>query len=473
MDVSQDIVSIAQRRQNRIFLLVVIAGCIIVTIYVNLVMGTEVVYTHLFYIPIILAGVWYHRKAVYLAIFLGLAHIMIGYLDAGYLVPSTLIRTGIFIVVALVVGYLSEKRDKLYKDVRLLMESTDEGIVGVDAGNRCTFINRSALRMLGYTFSEVRGQNMHDKVRHTRPDGSPCTGEECCVALSLKTGNGCRKSGDLFHQKDGTPFPVEYSSYPIVENGRITGAVVTFVDITERLKAENEIRDARKQAELYVDLMGHDINNMNQTGISYLELGLENLELSDEDKVYLQKPLEALYNSSRLISTVRTLQKAKEGAIKHEKVNLCRMLEGVISVCCHVPGREIKVSYDFKPSDGCYVIADELLSEVFSNIIGNAIKHSTGPVTIDIMLYKVFEGSKPYYRIDISDNGPGIPDELKKKLFTRLQRGTTKATGRGLGLYLVRTLVDDFNGRVWVEDRVPGDYTKGSRFVVMLPALTS
>jgi signal transduction histidine kinase len=78
-----------------------------------------------------------------------------------------------------------------------------------------------------------------------------------------------------------------------------------------------------------------------------------------------------------------------------------------------------------------------------------------------------------YYRVGISDNGPGIPDELKKKLFGRSQRGPTKTTGRGLGLYLVKELVDDFHGKVWVEDRVPEDYTKGSRFVVMLPALTS
>jgi PAS domain S-box-containing protein len=471
MNESQDLVAIAQRRQNRIFLLFIIAICILVTLYVNVVMGIDVVYTHLFYIPIILAGIWYHRKAIYLAIFLGLAHISIGYYLAGYIVPSTLVRAAIFIIVAFVVGYLSEKRDKLYSNVRLLLESTDEGIVGVDVEDRCTFINKSALKTLGYSLNEVKGHNMHDLIRHSKPDGRPCTKEECCVVQSLSTGTGCRDSGDIFWKKDGTPFPVEYSSYPIIENGEITGAVVTFVDITERKKAEDEIRDARKQAELYVDLMGHDINNMNQTGISYLELALEKLKLSGEDRVYLEKPLEALYNSSRLIDTVRKLQMVKEKAVKHEKVDMCQMLQEVISHYSHVPGRDVKVNY--KPGHGCYVMADELLKDVFSNIIGNAIKHSTGPVTIDIELNTVLEDNKKYYRVDISDNGPGIPDELKKMLFGRSQRGTAKTTGRGLGLYLVKNLVDDFQGKVWVEDRVPGDYTKGSRFVVMLPALTS
>ncbi len=348
--------------------------------------------------------------------------------------------------------------------------SDDEGIVGVDLEDRCTFINTSALRMFGFSPGEVKGKDMHDKVRHSKPDGRPCTREDCCVVRSLMTGKGCRDSGDIFRKKDGTPFAVEYSSYPIIENGKVIGAVVTIVDITERKKAEDEVRDARRQAEMYVDLMGHDINNMNQTGIGYLELALDKLELSDEDRLYLQKPLEALYNSSRLIDTVRKLQMVREGAVRHEKVDMCQALDEALSLYTIVPGREVKVNYS--PCCGRYVMADELLKDVFTNIIGNAIKHSAGAVTVDIRLDMVLEDSRPYHRADISDNGPGIPEELKKRLFGRAQRGTTKATGRGLGLYLVKNLVDDFHGKVWVEDRVPGDYTKGSRFVVMLPALT-
>ena len=81
------------------------------------------------------------------------------------------------------------------------------------------------------------------------------------------------------------------------------------------------------------------------------------------------------------------------------------------------------------------------------------------------------DGSKTYYMVSVEDNGPGIPDNLKEKIFNRLQRGETLARGMGLGLYLVKSLVDSYHGRVWVEDRVAGDHTKGSRFVVMLPAI--
>ncbi len=446
MEESQDLIAIARSRQNRDLLLAVITICILATLYVNVVMGTEVVYTHLYYIPIILAGIWYYRKAVYLAIFLGLAHVSIGYYLAGHLVPDTLVRAAIFIIVALVVGYLSEKRDVLYKNMRMLLESTDEGIVGVDGEDRCTFVNRSALRMLGFPAVEVKGKNLHDLIRHSKPDGRPCTKEECCVNRSLNTGEGCRESGDIFWRKDGTPFPVEYSSYPIKEDDKTTGAVVTIIDITERKKAEDEVQDARRQAELYVDLMGHDINNMNQAGIGYLELALEKLNLSEEDRVYLLKPLEALHNSSRLIDTVRKLQIARAGAVKHEKVDMCRTLREAISQFTPAPGKEVSINY--RPMHECYVLADELLKDVFTNIIGNAIRHSTAPVTIDIGVSTVFEHNEPYYRVAISDNGPGISDELKKRLFGRSERGTKKTTGRGLGLYLVKSLVDDFHGKV-------------------------
>jgi signal transduction histidine kinase len=114
-------------------------------------------------------------------------------------------------------------------------------------------------------------------------------------------------------------------------------------------------------------------------------------------------------------------------------------------------------------------MATELLQDVFSNLISNAIKHSAGDITIDIDMRKTRYDGIEYCTVSVSDNGPGIPDEKKKALFTRFMRGTTKAKGTGLGLYLVKSLVETFKGYVWAEDRVSGDHTKGSKFVAMLP----
>jgi signal transduction histidine kinase len=90
---------------------------------------------------------------------------------------------------------------------------------------------------------------------------------------------------------------------------------------------------------------------------------------------------------------------------------------------------------------------------------------------VTISLEPVEECGGRNYRVSVEDNGPGVPDSFKLKVFNRLLRGDAGAKGMGLGLYIVKTLVDTFNGRVWVEDRVPGDHAKGAKFVVLLPAL--
>ena len=119
------------------------------------------------------------------------------------------------------------------------------------------------------------------------------------------------------------------------------------------------------------------------------------------------------------------------------------------------------------------VRAGDLLKDVFENLVDNAIRHSTGPVTIDLAIDRVKIEGQSFLKITVSDTGPGIPDDLKKKIFMSLKEDVEKTSRRGFGLYLVRTLVDHYHGHVWVEDRVPGDHTKGARFVVMLPAVES
>jgi two-component system, sensor histidine kinase len=115
------------------------------------------------------------------------------------------------------------------------------------------------------------------------------------------------------------------------------------------------------------------------------------------------------------------------------------------------------------------VKGNPLLKEAFCNLIGNAIKYSGDEVTIGISVNRVDRAAGPVYEVAIEDNGYGIPGDVKPKLFRRFQRGTNKAHGKGLGLYIVRSLVEKLGGSVQVEDRVPGDYTKGAKFILALP----
>ncbi|MGA9141812.1 MAG: PAS domain S-box protein [Methanocella sp.] len=243
--------------------------------------------------------------------------------------------------------------------------------------------------------------------------------------------------------------------------------IMALRDRIQRNVAEKAHEDARDQAELYLDLMGHDINNLNQVGIGFLEIALDTLDLDDYGRDLLSHPLTALEGSSLLISNVKKLQKVRSGEIRHKKMDVGDVLERVREHYSNLHGENIVINCPY--TTGYTVIANELLYDVFSNLVGNAIKHSNGRPAIDISVERVRENDVECCRITVEDNGPGIPDDLKVRIFNRHLRGNTKAKGSGIGLYLVKTLADDFGGRVHVEDRVPGDRSKGSKFIVVLP----
>ena len=144
------------------------------------------------------------------------------------------------------------------------------------------------------------------------------------------------------------------------------------------------------------------------------------------------------------------------------------MLAEAVSGYSGLPDRHISIGYT--PVHGCFVSANPLLKDIFNNLLDNAVKHCHDPVNIEVAVDAVDHEKGRYFRVAVEDNGCGIPDDKKSVIFNRLKRGDTKARGTGLGLYIVRTLVEGFGGLVKVEDRVPGDQTKGARFVVCLPA---
>ncbi len=115
-----------------------------------------------------------------------------------------------------------------------LLESTNEGIYGVDLEGRCTFLNRAGSRMLGYSPEEALGRNMHELVHHSRADRRPYPESECPINESYHSREAVRVEDEVLWRKDGTYFPVSYSASPIRHDGAILGAVVTFMDVTSR-----------------------------------------------------------------------------------------------------------------------------------------------------------------------------------------------------------------------------------------------
>lgn len=244
------------------------------------------------------------------------------------------------------------------------------------------------------------------------------------------------------------------------------------IENTERRKAERELQDAKEQVELYMDILCHDINNMNTVALCFLEMADDKLDtggsLGVNDRRLIDKPIENLRNSSMLIDNVRKLRREKGRELKAERIDLMEVLTSVKDQFAGVPGRDIRI--DINSKCRCIVMANELLRDVFVNLVGNAIKHSTGPLAINISLTCPTDGHDHFCEVAIEDNGPGIPDTMKAQIMSA-HRGIKKGQSRGIGLYLVRTLLDDYHGNMRVEDRVKGDHTKGTRFMVMLPAV--
>jgi PAS domain S-box-containing protein len=151
--------------------------------------------------------------------------------------------------------------------LQLLLDSTAEAIYGIDLEGRCTFSNRSCLRMLGFSRSdEMLGKNIHTLIHHSRPDGSPYPSEECPTSLTMKSGTEIHTDREILWRADKTAFPIEAWSHPVWKDGTLAGGVVTFIDITERELSHNELRAAHAESELFINSVPSILIGLNREG---------------------------------------------------------------------------------------------------------------------------------------------------------------------------------------------------------------
>ncbi len=144
-----------------------------------------------------------------------------------------------------VMGVAEAWRDPL----GLMLASTGEGVFGVDLDGLCVFINPAGARMIGMEPEQVLGQNMHVLTHHSHGDGTHYPLDDCPIYNAFRQGQPCRIDSEVFWRADGSSFPVEYSSYPVFDQGQVRGAVVTFVDITERKQAQDALYQAKNELE--------------------------------------------------------------------------------------------------------------------------------------------------------------------------------------------------------------------------------
>lgn len=251
----------------------------------------------------------------------------------------------------------------------------------------------------------------------------------------------------------------------------VTGIVAYLEDrLTE---SERRYKEFYNRESFYKDLVAHDINNVLQSiesSAELLSIYLKGNEKEEEFNELTEIVMEQVERGAKLISNVRVLSDLDNEEISLEPMEISQHIEKSINLLKKsFPERTINIQIE-NPCENIKVLVNELIIEILDNILTNAVKHNNEPeIEILINITKYVRDTHCYYKFEFIDNGNGVPDYLKEKIFERVYGKRKTVGGMGLGLSLVKKIITLYNGKIWVEDKVKGDYKKGSNFIILLP----
>jgi signal transduction histidine kinase len=238
----------------------------------------------------------------------------------------------------------------------------------------------------------------------------------------------------------------------------------------------DKVKSYASNLQMYNVLLTHDVANFNVPIHGFLEMLLKDPKLDDRQRRYVRSALVQSDNISELISDVRELSRlrSKVGDMPLQPVDLISVItEAKEDIFSNAVYEDIETRFNC-PVERADIMADAFLKDLFYNLMSNACKYGNGR-PVDISVSEHNDGAKEWWKVQITDEGVGIPEDRKSNMFKRFDQLDTEqgSDGHGLGLSVVGTLCERYGGSVWAEDRVTGDYSKGSRFVVLLPRLTN
>lgn len=377
---------------------------------------------------------------------------------------------------------------------RSILETAGDGICEMKPDGRTTYINPAAANMLGYKPEELIGQVLHEFIHHTTVDGAPNPVAECPVYQPLHDHQTHKIELDTFWRKDGTPFPVSYTTTPIQEEGQTIGLVLTFHDMSERRKAELALQQAKETAE-HVSLaksrflanMSHELRTPLNAIIGYSEilteivredvlaassltevLTLVDAKFGDDlDKIHA-----AGQHLLGLINDVLDISKIEAGKMEiyNERFNVADMLNDVTSmVRILAENSNNRLNIDIAPEVDTLYADLTRTRQILFNLLSNACKFTeNGTITLSVGTTVVNQVVGLVF--NIKDTGIGIPQDKLNTLFDAFTQvdvsSTRKYGGTGLGLTLSKRFTEMMGGHITVES-LPNE---GSTFSLFLPA---
>ncbi len=385
------------------------------------------------------------------------------------------------------------KLTELSQKNELILDAAGEGIYGLDLEGITTFVNPAAAKMIGWEVEDIIGKSQHDLLHHTHPDGTPYKREECPIYAAFTDGKVHHVDSEVFWRKDGSSFPVEYISTPVRdEAGKLTGAVVTFRDITERKKAEevrerlhNELADKNRDLQQLLYVASHDLRTplVNAQGFSgelfhSCERLVTLLETIDNVPAEVQGELDSILKGeipsslnyitssttkmNDLLNGLLELSRIDKSEVDYKPLDMNKLIGEVVKSFEYVVKEEgIEINSEDLPS--C-IGNESQITRVFTNLVDNAIKYQDNKRELEIRITGKTKGGQATYGVE--DNGIGIRKEQQEKIFEIFHRlNPEEIPGEGIGLTIIKKIVERHQGKIRVKSN-PG---KGSKFYITLP----
>ena len=358
---------------------------------------------------------------------------------------------------------LEEAIDLSETRYRALFDSSPIAYFTLSMRGNILQINKAAERLLGYDEEEILRRNLATFIAGDNK-------QEIITQVVSEVAQG-KSLEDLemqFQKANGRSTWVSVRANLLEYPDKSSNIALMASDIERRKNAEAREHNERDRANLYLEVMTHDLNNINQSLLFSLGL-VENIDsVSERVKSMMQQSSWHIRRSGRMTANMRALLRLGESPPTIEEVDLYDYIQiAKFAVEQDFPWKQLSLQTDIKKGE-FLVAGHEYLHQVCFNIMHNAMSFDENEV-IEIIVNAEQVDNLKMVRLEFIDKGPGVPDATKEFIFRRTGSPDEQIVGRGLGLTLVDQIVRSLGGRIKVEDRFEGDHTQGAKFVMMLP----
>ncbi len=457
--------------------------CAVLSLYVHGHLGIKIVYTHFFYIPIMISGLWYQKKAVYIALLLGILHITADFISQGLINTAVYLRVIMFVVVALAVGLLSEKRQHLEQRLSDIIEFSPDAMLAIDLDGKVIVWNHTMEEMTGIRREEIIGKGNYeyaipfygarrpilidlvlDPDEELEKKYSYISRKGNCLVAELDTSITVGRK-EIFLWAKASPM---YDS-----NRNIIGAIESMRNITNRKLAENSLREYTRALELsneelekFAYVASHDLQEPLRMVVSYVQLLARRYKgkLDDNADDFINYAVDGAKRMQVLINDLLAYSRTGTQGKDFEEIDCGEILDYTLTNLRSVIERNgTTITHGFLPN----VMADKTqFRQLLQNLISNAIKfRSEEPPHIHISAERTGED----WLFSMRDNGIGIDPEYNERIFEIFQRlhGRKDYPGTGIGLAICKKIVERHGGRIWVDSQIG----EGSTFNFTIPGL--